>query len=54
MTGHPTITLPGGFTQAGMPVGFQLVAARLGEADLVRAGAAFQSISAWHQRHPVV
>lgn len=53
MTGHPTITLPGGFTQDGMPIGFQLVAGRLGEEALVRAGAAFQSISAWHHRHPV-
>lgn len=53
MTGHPTITLPGGFTQDGMPIGFQLVAGRLGEEELVRAGAAFQSISAWHHRRPV-
>jgi ABC-2 type transport system permease protein len=26
MTGSPTITLPGGFTEAGMPVAFQFVA----------------------------
>lgn len=53
MSGHPTLTLPGGFTQEGMPVGFQLVAAHLGEAGLVRAGAAFQRVSSWHRRHPV-
>lgn len=53
MSGHPTLTLPGGFTQEGMPVGFQLVAAHLGEAGLVRAGAAFQRATAWHCRHPV-
>ncbi|MBB3978722.1 amidase [Rhizobium azooxidifex] len=53
MSGHPTLTLPGGFTPEGMPIGFQLVAGHLGEAVLVRAGAAFQGISAWHRRHPV-
>jgi amidase len=53
MTGNPTITLPGGFSDAGMPIAFQLVAAYLNEATLVRAGAAFQSVTSWHRRHPV-
>jgi amidase len=53
MTGHPTITLPGGATAAGMPLAFQLVAAHMDEATLVRAGAAFQGITRWHRRHPL-
>jgi amidase len=53
MTGHPTITLPGGLTEAGLPMAFQLVAADLGEAMLVRAGAAYQGVTTWHQRHPI-
>jgi amidase len=52
MTGNPTITLPGGFIEAGLPIAFQLVAADLGEATLVRAGSAFQSVTSWHRRHP--
>jgi amidase len=52
MTGHPTITLPGGFSAAGLPIAFQLVAANLDEATLVRAGAAFQRTTSWHRRHP--
>ena len=52
MTGHPTITLPGGFSAAGLPIAFQLVAANLSEAMLVRAGAAFQRVTSWHRRHP--
>jgi amidase len=52
MTGHPTITLPGGFSAAGLPIAFQLVAGNLDEAVLVRAGAAFQSVTSWHRRHP--
>jgi amidase len=53
LTGNPTITLPGGFTEAGLPIAFQLVAAQLAEATLVRAGAAFQGVTSWHRRHPV-
>jgi amidase len=52
MTGHPTITLPGGFSDAGLPTAFQLVATHLGEATLVRAGAAFQNVTSWHRRRP--
>jgi amidase len=54
MTGHPTITLPGGATAAGLPLAFQLVAAHMEEAALVRAGAAFQRITRWHQRRPLL
>ena len=53
LTGHPTITLPGGFTTAGMPIAFQLVAANMDETTLLRAGAAFQAVTAWHRRHPL-
>jgi amidase len=52
MTGNPTITLPGGFIKASLPIAFQLVAADLGETTLVRAGSAFQSVTSWHRRHP--
>lgn len=52
MSGSPTITLPGGFTQAGLPIGFQLVARHLEEALLVHAGNAYQGATDWHNRHP--
>ncbi|MGJ7563840.1 amidase [Variovorax sp. GB1R11] len=54
MTGSPTITLPGGFTPAGMPVAFQFVARHFDEALLVRAGAAFQQATDWHRKHPAL
>jgi amidase len=54
MTGHPTITLPGGRSETDMPMGFQLVAAASHEHSLVRAGAAFQSATDWHRRRPVL
>jgi amidase len=53
-SGSPTITMPGGFTTAGLPIGFQLVGPGLSEALLVRAGAAFQSATDWNRRHPVL
>jgi len=53
MTGSPTITLPGGVTDAGLPIAFQLVAAHMGEPALLRAGTAFQSATGWHRRHPL-
>ena len=54
MSGHPTITMPAGFTRGGLPVAVQLVSARLDEALLVRAGRAFQRVTDWHQRHPAL
>lgn len=51
-TGHPTITMPCGFTESGMPVAFQLVSRPLEEDLLIRAGAAFQSATDWHRAHP--
>jgi amidase len=54
LSGHPTITLPAGFTEGGLPVAVQLVAGRLREDRLVRAGRAFQGGTDWHRRHPAV
>lgn len=52
MSGSPTITLPGGFSPAGLPMGFQLVGRHLDEPLLVRAGHAYQGATDWHRRHP--
>ncbi|MHA3084192.1 amidase [Acinetobacter sp. ANC 5383] len=52
LTSHPTITLPGGFTQHGTPIGFQFVASHFQEALLVRAGADFQKATNWHTIRP--
>lgn len=54
MSGSPTITLPGGVTETGMPVAFQFVSRHFDEALLVRAGVAFQQATSWHQRHPTL
>jgi amidase len=50
VAGVPTISLPGGFTQDGLPVGIQLIGRRLEEPMLCRAGHAFQSVTSFHTR----
>ncbi|MFA7556175.1 MAG: amidase family protein [Hydrogenophaga sp.] len=52
LTGHPTITLPGGCAPNGAPVAFQFIAPHFSEALLVRAGWAWQRVTDWHRRHP--
>jgi amidase len=54
MTGSPTITLPGGFTEGGMPLAFQFVSRHFEESLLLRAGWAFQQITDWHRQHPSI
>jgi amidase len=54
MTGQPTLTLPGGLSTEGLPIAFQVLAAELGEATLIRAGIAFQHATDWHRRHPAL
>ncbi|ROR14933.1 amidase [Erwinia sp. JUb26] len=53
-SGHPTITLPGGKTAAGAPVGFQLVAAHFDEVSMIQAAWAYQQVTDWHQQHPAL
>lgn len=52
MSGHPTLTLPGGMTQDGVPVGFQILSRAFGEADILAAGHAYQLATDWHLRRP--
>lgn len=52
MSGHPTLTLPGGMTADGVPVGFQIVGRSFDEAGILAAGHAFQQVTDWHTRRP--
>lgn len=51
-SGSPTVTLPNGFDSAGMPLSMQIVGPLLGEAAIIRAACAYQSVTDWHTRHP--
>jgi amidase len=52
--GVPTISLPGGFTADGLPVGIQLAGPWLSEPALIRAAVAFQNETDFHTRHPLL
>ena len=54
MSGHPALTLPGGMTADGVPVGFQIVGRAFDEAGILAAGHAFQRATDWHTRRPPV
>ena len=54
MSGHPTLTLPGGKTADGLPVGFQIIARHMEEALVLRAGHAFPQVTDWHRRRAPV
>jgi amidase len=52
LSGHPTLTLPGGMTRDGVPAGFQIVGRAFDEAGILAAGHAYQLASDWHLRRP--
>jgi amidase len=51
-SGHPTITLPAGLADTGLPASFQLVGRTLGEATLIHAGSAYEQARGFHA-HPI-
>ncbi|MSP50325.1 MAG: amidase [Alphaproteobacteria bacterium] len=50
--GLPGLSVPAGFTKAGLPIGFQLVGRSFDEATLFAAGHAYQQTTDWHERAP--
>jgi aspartyl-tRNA(Asn)/glutamyl-tRNA(Gln) amidotransferase subunit A len=54
MAGLPAISIPCGFTPAGLPVGLQVVGKHWAEADVLRAALAYESVTGWGQRRPVI
>ena len=51
-TGQPAISIPCGFTAAGLPVGMMLVGEMFGDAKVFRFAHAFEEATPWHLRHP--
>jgi aspartyl-tRNA(Asn)/glutamyl-tRNA(Gln) amidotransferase subunit A len=52
LAGVPGIAFPVGFDLDGLPIGMQLNAPHLGEADLFRAAHAYQQVTTWHKERP--
>lgn len=54
MTGQPALSVPIGFTRAGLPVGVQIVGARGAEPLILRAAEAIERARPLWQRHPAL
>jgi aspartyl-tRNA(Asn)/glutamyl-tRNA(Gln) amidotransferase subunit A len=52
LSGLPALSVPCGFTQAGLPVGLQIVGRPFDEATVLRVGQAYESATDWHTRKP--
>lgn len=52
LTGLPSMSVPCGFSNDGLPIGMQIIGRPFDEATIFRTGHAFQELTEWHERHP--
>ncbi|WP_431269106.1 amidase family protein [Dankookia sp. P2] len=52
--GLPTISIPCGFDDRGLPVGLQLAGRPFAEATVLRAADAYQQVTDWHRKAPTL
>lgn len=50
--GLPAISVPCGFTTAGLPIGLQIVGPHWGEGEVLQLAYAYEQATAWHKRSP--
>jgi len=53
-TGHPAISIPCGFTRAGLPVGLQIIAPRWCESRLLAIALAYEEATEWRRKRPLL
>ena len=54
LAGMPAVSIPGGFTEDGLPIGVQLGGAPFSEGTILRAAYAYQEATDWHTRRAPV
>jgi aspartyl-tRNA(Asn)/glutamyl-tRNA(Gln) amidotransferase subunit A len=54
LPGMPALSLPCGFTAAGLPIGLQVVTRRWDEVGVLRIAAAYERATDWHTRRPAM
>ena len=52
VTGWPALSVPAGFSDAGLPIGVQLLGRDSDEATLLALGAQLEAEERWHERRP--
>jgi len=53
LVGFPALSVPCGFTSAGLPIGLQIVGRPYEDLTVLRVGHYYQCASAWHTRRPL-
>jgi Asp-tRNA(Asn)/Glu-tRNA(Gln) amidotransferase A subunit family amidase len=53
-TGQPALSIPNGFTRAGLPIGLQIVGRPADEITIIALAAAFEEARPWRDVHPSV
>jgi aspartyl-tRNA(Asn)/glutamyl-tRNA(Gln) amidotransferase subunit A len=54
LAGLPAISLPCGFSKAGMPIGLQMIGRAFEEETVLRAAHAYEQSAQWHQKKPPI
>ncbi len=52
--GLPAISVPCGFTEAGLPIGLQIAGPHWQEARILRLAHAYEQATTWHKRQPAL
>ena len=52
--GLPALSLPSGFTEAGLPIGLQIVGPHWQESRVFQIAHAYEQATAWHKRVPAI
>ena len=54
MTGLPAASIPCGWSKDGLPIGMQIVGKRFDELKVLQVSKAFEEISPWQEKKPVL
>jgi aspartyl-tRNA(Asn)/glutamyl-tRNA(Gln) amidotransferase subunit A len=54
LAGLPGLSMPAGFTRAGLPIGLQIIGKAFDEATILRTAKAYEGATAWQKRKPVL
>jgi len=52
LAGLPGVSVPCGFSNEGLPIGFQLMGRMFDEATLLRVADAYERVTEWHRKAP--
>ena len=54
LAGLSALSVPCGFSSAGLPIGLQVIGSPFGEDKILRVGQAYEQAAEWRTRRPVM